>query len=89
MGPDKFILWGHHIQFIRPRDMGFLEQGPTLIRYKSAAANINKDIGGGGVAGPPKNLNRRRLGLFSIGGGGVHISNYIYSGSSGIFPLPF
>ena len=48
-------------------------KGPTLIRYRSAAANIIIDIGGDGVAGAPKNLSRRRLGLFSIGGG-VHIS---------------
>ena len=43
-------------------------QGPTLIRYISAAANIINDIGG--VAGAPKNLSRR-LGLFLISGGGV------------------
>ena len=49
------------------------DQGPTLIRYRSAAANIINDIGGGVVT---KNLSRRRLGLFLISGGGVHISKW-------------
>ena len=54
----------------------FLSQGPTLTRYRSAAANVIIDIGGGGVASAPKNLSRRRLELFLISGGGVHISEW-------------
>ena len=51
-------------------------QVPTLIIYRSAAANRIYGIGGGGVVSAPENLSRRRLELFLIGGGGggVHIS---------------
>ena len=56
------------------RKLAGTTQGPTLTRYRSAAANVIIDIGGDGVASAPKNLNRRRLGLFLISGGDVHIS---------------
>ena len=42
-----------------------------MIRYRSAAANIINDIIG---TKPPKNLSRRRLGLFLISG--VHINEW-------------
>ena len=62
-----------------------VQQGPTLTRYRSAAANIIIDIGGG-VAGAPKNLSRRRLRLFLISGG-VHISEW-WGGSFWNLPNP-
>ena len=54
---------------LKPRD-----HVSTLIIYRSAAANMIYGTGGGDVVGAPKNLSRRRLELFLIGGGGVHIS---------------
>ena len=51
----------------------------SLVKCIKAGPYVDdiNDIGGGGVAGAPKNLSRRRLGLFFTGGGGfVHISEW-------------